>query len=109
MRIEFTHPELGKEVQALAGYYTAREEHILLHNGREVLYIVGHVSIDAACCGVGSWNYIQIPGFLIRRHIRDGETTSPVSEIEIIQDEEERNSIKESLREKYPGAQIEIW
>lgn len=109
MIIEFNHPELGKEVQALAGYYTPHEEHILLYNGREVLYILGCVSIDASCCGMGNWNYIQIPGFLIRKHIRGGETTSPVSEIESIQDEGDRNSISQSLRKKYPDAQIQIW
>lgn len=106
--IEFTHPELGKEVQALAGYYTPREEHVLLYNGREVIYILGCVSVDTSCCGVGNWNYIQVLGFLVRKHIRRGETASPVSEIEIIQDEEARSSIRQSLRKKHPGAQIEI-
>ena len=109
MRINFTHPELGKEVQALAGYYTAHEEHILSHNGREVLYIVGHVSIDAACCGTGNWNYIQIPGFLIQRYMRGSETTPYVSEIETIQEEGDRDSIRQYLRKEYPAAQIEFW
>jgi len=109
MRMEFTHPELGQEVQTLAGYYVPVEEHVLPHNGREVIYILGHACIEASCCGAASWSYIQGPGVLLSKHIRDGGSTPPVSEIETIQDEEDRNTIRQSLTKKYPSAQIEIW
>jgi len=109
MAIEFSHPELGQEVQALAGYYIPVEEHVLPYNEREVLYILGYACVEASCCGTASWNYIQVPGFLIRKHVRGGGMTSPVSEVEIIQDKEARNSIRQSLLKKHPGAQIEIW
>ena len=109
MIIEFSHPELGKEVQALAGFYTPQEEKVFPYNGREVIYVLGNVCVDASCCGVGSWGYIQVPGYLVRKHIRNGEAASPVSEIETIQDEGDRNLIMESLRKKYPTAQIEMF
>ncbi|MDP2952671.1 MAG: hypothetical protein Q8O76_05090, partial [Chloroflexota bacterium] len=64
---------------------------------------------DASCCGVGSWGYVQVPGYLVRKHIRNGEGVSPVSEVETIQDEDDRNLIMEFLRKKYPTAQIEMW
>jgi hypothetical protein len=109
MMIEFTHPELGQEVLTFAGYYVAVEERVLPYNEREVIYILGHACIEASCCGPARWGYIQVPGFLVRKHIRGGGTTLPVSEIEIIRDEEARNTIWQSLIKKYPGARIEIW
>jgi hypothetical protein len=109
MRMEFTHPELGQEVQTLAGYYVPVEEHVLPYNGRELVYILGYACIEASCCGAANWSYIQVPGFLVRKHIRSGGRTPPASEIETIQGEEDRNTIRQSLTKKYPGAQIEIW
>ena len=106
---KFVHPELGKEVQALAGYYTPMEEDVILFKGRKVLYIAGSICIDSSCCGVGNWSYIQIPGYLVRERIVDSETIMPVSEIETIQDEEDRKNIKKLMLEKYPSARIEIW
>ena len=109
MIIEFTHPALGQEVQAFAGYYVPVEEHVLPHHEREVIYILGQACIEASCCGVGRWDYIQVPGFLVRKHIRGEGSTSPVSEIEIIQHPEDRESVWHFLKTKYPGAHIEIW
>ena len=108
--IEFTHPDLGQEVPARAGYYTPLEEHVLPYKGREVLCILGHACIETSCCGgTGSWAYIQVPGFLVRKHVRGGGTTHPISEIEIIEDEEARNSIRESLMRKHSVSQVDIW
>ena len=109
MIIEYTHPELDQEVQTSTGYYVAVEEHVVPYNEREVIYILGHACIESSCCGPASWSYIQVPGFLVRKHIRGGKGTLPVSEIEIIQDEEDRDTIRQSLMEKYPNVQIEIY
>ncbi len=108
MIIEFTHSELGQEVQTFAGYYVPVEEHVVPYNDREVIYILGHACIEASCCGSSSWSYIQVLGFLVRKHIRGGKSALPVSEIEIIQDEKDRDTIKQSLGKKYPNARIEI-
>ena len=108
MIVEFTHPELGQEVRTFSGYYTPLEEHVLPYNDREVIYILGHACVEASCCGYTRWNYIQVVGFLVRKHISGGEGASPVSEIEIIQDEKDRDTIRESLGKKYPNLRIEI-
>lgn len=109
MIIEFTHPELGHEVPTFSGYYVPIEEHILPFHEREVIYILGHACIEASCCGAASWGYIQVPGFLVKKHIRGGASTLPVSEIEMIRDQEARDAIWQSLTDKYPGARVEIW
>ena len=109
MTTEFTHPKLGEEVRTIAGYYIPHEEHSLRYNGRDILYILGHACIDTSCCGAAAWSYIQVPGFLVRKHIRGGETTPPVSEVESIQEPEIRNEVRELLSREYPGIKIEIW
>ena len=109
MIIEYTHPELDREVRSIAGYYVPVEEHVLPYNEREVIYILGSACIEASCCGSKDWLYIQVPGFLVRKHIRSGEGTLPVSEIETIQDKEDRDAIRHLLEEKHPSVQIEMW
>jgi hypothetical protein len=109
MTTEFTHPRLGEEVRSLAGYYVPREEHLLPLDGREVLYIVGDACIEASCCGMASWSYVQVPGFLMRRRVPGGEAVPAVSEVETIESRETRNAVTESLLKLYPGARVEIW
>ena len=107
---EFEHANLGEEIETRSGYYVPSEEHILPYKGREVIYTLGHSCIEASCCtAAGSWDYVQIPGFLVNKHIRGGGNSPLVSEVEIIQDSEDRSNIKQSIAEKYPGASIEIW
>jgi len=108
MTIEYTHPELGQEVRTFSGYYTPLEEQVLSYDDREVIYILGHACVEASCCGSTQWNYVQVVGFLVRKHIYGSEGTSPVSEIEIIQDEKDRDTIRERLEKEYPNLRIEI-
>ncbi len=109
MTTEFTHPELGQEVRTISGYYIPREEHTLEYGGRELVYVMGQACIDASCCGTAAWNYIQVPGFLVKKHVRGGGTAPPVSEVETIQDQDTRNGIRDLLLKEYPGIRIEIW
>ena len=109
MSTEFTHPRLGEEVRSISGYYVPCEEHTLIHDQREILYVVGRACIDSSCCGNASWGYIQVPGFLIRKHVRGGQTTPPVSEVEPIKDPRQRDIVCERLLKDNPGAHIEMW
>ena len=110
MIIEYTHPDLGEEVTARAGYYVPLEEGNLAYGDRDVIYIFGQACIDNSCCSTGgSWGYIQVPGFLVTKHIRGGGTPTPVSEVELVEDEDDRRNIKKALLEQHPGVQVEIW
>jgi hypothetical protein len=109
MTTEFTHPELGTEVRSISGYYIPREENSLILNGRDIIYITGQACIDASCCGTAAWNYIQVPGFLVRKHIRGGEGAPTVSEVETIRDRETRDAVRQLLLNEHPSSQIEFW
>ncbi len=106
---EFVHPRLGQEVEALAGYYTPIEEHLLPYNGRQVLCIVGRVCVDSSCCGTTNTEYVQVPGYLVKKDIRPRDVRL-ISEIEPITAQADRVAIAQELRSKHPNAQVvEIW
>ncbi len=110
MIIRYTHPELGEDVRGRAGFYTAVEEHTMPYHGRQVLYVMGVGSLERPCCGVpGCFGYIQVPGFLVHRHKWGHGSATPVSEVEIIEDEKDRDRIRQALLDQHPGIQVEIW
>ena len=45
---EFIHPDLGREIRSISGYYLPLEEHVLEYNGREVVYVLGDACIEAS-------------------------------------------------------------
>ncbi len=110
MIIKYTHPELGEDVAGRAGFYTPVEEFTMPYNGREVLYILGTGRLERPCCGGAcGFGYLQVPGFLVHRHKWGRGGPSPVSEVEIIENEADRNGIRKALMLKHQGAQVEIW
>jgi len=108
-KMEFTHPELGEEIRSISGYYVPREEQVMPYNGKEVLLLLGDACIDSSCCGCASWSYIQVPGFLVRKHVTGGAEKPGVSEVDTIEDKAVRDGLVQSLGKKYPGARVEVW
>ena len=105
---EFIHPELGKDVRSLAGYYTAMEESTLIYKGNTVICILGAVCLDSYCCGGGNWNYVQVPGYLVKENFARSESGRPISQVEPITSEDDREKIKLMILEKYPHARVEF-
>jgi hypothetical protein len=79
------------------------------YNGKEVLLLLGDACIDSSCCGCASWSYIQVPGFLVRKHVTGGAEKPGVSEVDTIEDKAVRDGLVQSLGKKYPGARVEVW
>jgi len=44
----------------------------------------------------------------VKEHAADNETDAPVLQVDLIEDEVERDRIRHILLEKYPGARVEI-
>jgi len=108
--IRYTHSQLGEDVAGRAGFYTAIEELTLPYRGRKVLYVMGMGRLERPCCGgAASFGYIQVPGFLVRKHKWGRGSATPASEVEIIEDQGDRAQIRQALLEKHPGTQVEIW
>ena len=109
MTVKYRHPKLGEEVSTAAGYYILNQENILEYAGQQILYITGYTCIDASCCGVGNWNFIQVPGYLIKKAPDSEINQQRVSEVEPLKLEEEREAVIRILQEKHPNATIELW
>ena len=107
---EYTHLKLGEDVAAgIAGYYTPGQEVRLSYNGREVLYVLGSAVVEAACCGVGNWGYVLVPGYIVKWQHKKSEAGLPVSEVAPISDEKTRDNIKQIIQSKETVAQVQFW
>jgi len=106
---EYTHLELNKDVNCLAGYYTPEKEVRLKHNNREVLYVIGQAVIEASCCGGGSCGYAIVPGYILNWQNKTNEAGLPVSEVEPISDKATQENISRIIKEAEVISQIEFW
>ena len=106
---EYTHLELGEDYAGIAGYYTPQKEVRLKYDSREVLYVTGQVVIESACCGIGRWEYVLVPGYIINWQNKRNQVGLPVSEVELISDEETQNNIRRIIQTSEAISQISFW
>lgn len=109
MQHEYTHIEPGTYVDAPSGYYTPTEEGRLPFHGKEVFYVVGETHVEASCCGVGCFRYVQVPGYVVAWKVRKNENDLFMSEVESITDEAARSEVRSILQQKYSCAMIEFF
>ncbi len=81
MSVDYTHPVLGEEVEAVAGYYLPQRELRLRYGGREVPGVIGRVSVEASCCGARDWAYARVSGYVDRWHYARAASGQPVSAV----------------------------
>ena len=115
-KLKYTHLPLGEDVEAFAGYYTPEKEARLKYNGREVLYVTGHVVIEATCCAsdetgcrTANYWYAIVPGYLLEWQNERNEAGLAVSEVEQISDKETQNSIKQIILDNESVARVDFW
>ncbi|MFC1892514.1 hypothetical protein ACFLYR_00525 [Chloroflexota bacterium] len=107
--LEYTHLPLNEEVTSIAGYFCPTKEVRLPFNDKEVLYVVGQAVIESSCCGIGSWGYILVPGYVNHWKTRTNKAGLPVSEVEPIPDKAERASISRIIEEAESIPRVEFW
>ena len=121
-KAKYTHLPLGQDVEAFAGYYTPEREVRLNYHGREVLYVTGHVVVEATCsgesCGTGNdiggtttanyW-YAIVPGYILNWQGERNEAGLPVSEVELIRDAETQNEIRQIILEREAVSRVDFW
>ena len=110
MSTTYTHLKLNEDYSTgIAGYYIPEKEVRLNYNGREVLYVIGKAVIEASCCGVGSWIYGTVPGYIVSWQNTKNEAGLPVSEVEPISDEEARGNISRLIETNENASPIGFW
>ena len=110
MSIQYTHLELGKDIESgIARYYTPEKEVRLKYDGSEVLYVVGTAVVEAACCGAGNWKYVIVPGYIVNWQNTKNKAGLPVSEVEPISDDKVREEIRQIIETSESAAPIGFW
>ena len=109
MSREYTHLELDKDLKCVAGYYTPQKEVRLKYNNREILYVVGQSVVESSCCGIGSWEYGIVPGYILNWQNKRNEAGLPVSEVEPISDKTAQDNIRNIIQSRETVSQIEFW
>ena len=103
-RLRYVPDALGAEVPAPSGYYQPVQVDSLDFQGRRLLYTVGTACIEASCCGVGSWNYLRVEGYVAEA----GAGADGTIEIDTVEATEEKTAITRLLLDKHPGVRVEF-
>jgi len=107
-RTVYVREDFGDEVAAPSGYYQPLEEAFVDYNGKRLLCIVGTACIEASCCGIGSWLYLRVEGYVVDNDSSQSQSGGTCQEIETIEDDGEKRAITKLLLDKHPGARIEF-
>jgi hypothetical protein len=105
----YTHGPLGQEIEAVAGYYLIESEDRVPFEGREVLVATGHMVLDNSCCGIGGCGFAIVPGYVLRWKGSKNESGEPVSEVEPVRKDRERQALRRLILESNRVQQVNFW
>jgi hypothetical protein len=102
---EHVHQTIGEEIRGMSGYYMVLEEGMLEYKGRELLYLVEAAAADTSCCGGAGMGFIMVPGFINALKTRRNEYDLLISDVDHIDNQEDRKEITSLLLARHPGFQ----
>jgi hypothetical protein len=110
----YAHLPLGKDIEAFAGYYTPEKEVRLKVAGREVLYVTGHLVIEATCgpnftCSTANYWYALVPGYVVTWKTETNSEALPVSEVEPITDPRVQNAVRDIIMKDESVSRVDFW
>ena len=105
----YTHGSLGQEIEAVAGYYVIETEDRVPFEGREVLVATGHMIIDNSCCGIGGCGFAVVPGYVLRWMGSKNEKDEPISEVEPVREDREKETLRRLLLTSERVHQVNFW
>jgi len=109
MLTHYTHRPLGEEVRSISGYYAIDEEKRILFQGREILLAKGCWAVDSSCCGTGGCGFALVPGYVLQWKASTNEEGQPVSRIEPVTDDEEKQALRKRILESEKVQQVNFW
>ena len=116
-KLKYTHLPLNEEVDAFAGYYVPEKEVRLEYGGRELMYVTGHVVVEATCCAescdgscaTANYWYAIVPGYVLEWQSEKNEHGLPVTEVEQITNHEAQKEIQRLILDKEAVARVDFW
>lgn len=107
--LEYTHTQIGEEVESISGHYMPEKELLLDLNGKQVLCIIGVAVWDRACCGSGGLRYALVPGYIVSHKTDANEDGMPLSQVEPIENKNDQKQIKLLISRKDWVQQVNFW
>ncbi|MFC1921358.1 hypothetical protein ACFLYQ_06520 [Chloroflexota bacterium] len=106
----YVHQEPGKDIIfGIAGRYIPYGDNIIEYNGRQVIYEIGQVRMEASCCDLDDWVYTVVPGYVVNWKSSSNEDGMPVSEVEPVTDRKARQDITDIIQAREELFVIEFW
>jgi hypothetical protein len=107
---KYVHLKPGQDTSfGIAGRYTPYGVNIIDYNGREVMYEIGQVRMEASCCSLNDWVSTVVPGYVVDWKGSTNEDGLPVTEVEPITDPKARREISEIIQKREDLFVIEFW
>lgn len=103
--MEFTHPLLETEIEAVSGHYMFLKEECLELEGERILHFVGYAMTDRSCCGPAGCGYTFVAGHVVSYRCGVSRDDRPVSLVEPV-DEGFYQEIAAVVREKESLRQV---
>ena len=107
-RVKYVPEDFGKEIVAPSGYYQPIEKQVVDFNGKKLLYILGSACVDSSCCGIGSWEYVRVEGYVAAEAAPEKPNQEPSYEIDTIETESEKEAISKFIVDKFKNAKIDF-
>ena len=110
----YTHLPLNQDAEAFAGYYTPEKEVRMEFQGREILYVIGHVVVECGCAlgysgAPTNYWYATVPGYIVSWLMEKNKKGVPVTEVEPITDTAVQNEIRKIILKKESVARVDFW
>ncbi|MBN2076668.1 MAG: hypothetical protein JW762_14060 [Dehalococcoidales bacterium] len=107
----YTHLTPGKNIVfGIAGYYTPQQETRLPYNGREVMYVIGQVIMEAACCNIADdWVYCLVPGYIVDWQKDVNEEGEKITTVEPVCTDREKADIRKAIQEREGYMPVDFW
>jgi hypothetical protein len=77
--------------------------------GREVLVATGVMVIDRSCCGMGGCGFALVPGYVVGWKGAQNEKGDPVTEVEPVRGERERQALRGMILRSARVQQVNFW
>lgn len=103
--MDFVHPVLNEEIDAIGGYYMFTKENLMEHPHGNILYLIGFAATDTSCCGAGGCGYAVVAGHVQELHSCLSKEGRYISEVTPV-DEQDHAEITRALRMKEGISQV---
>ena len=116
-KLKYTHLPLNEEVDAFAGYYVPEKEVRMEYGGREIMYVTGHVVVEATCsgescdgsCATANYWYAIVPGYVLDWQGETNEHGLLVTEFEQITDRAAQEELQKLILDKEAVNRVDFW